>query len=41
MNIPQRDIATAKAEKLVLGNLERTLRDAEAPKKLRRSQYLG
>ena len=34
MNIPQRDIATAEAAKLVLGNLERTLRDTKAPRKL-------
>ena len=34
MNIPQRDIATAEAAKLVLKNLDNALRDTKAPKKL-------
>ena len=34
MNIPQRDITTAEAAKLVLRNLDNTLRDTKAPKKL-------
>ena len=34
MNIPQRDIATAEAAKLVLSKLQRTLLDTKASKKL-------
>ena len=34
MNIPQRDISTAEAGKLVLAKLDRVLRGAKAPQKL-------
>ena len=34
MHIPQRDIATAEAAKLVLSNLQRVLADTTSPEKL-------
>ena len=40
MNIPQRDIETAEAAKLVLSNLERALHDTKAPEKLLQAALL-
>ena len=40
MNIPQRDIATAEAAKLVLSSLQRVLSDTKAPRKLTQSDLI-